>query len=259
MHRKDLELPPFKKDEMKTIDWSPPAKLMEELMKVYKGTHRGFAPEYRRKTERDLWQDAIKRPLHLAISLTGEPLMYPYIDEVVRLAKKRDMTTFIVSNGTFPQRIEKMRELPTQLYITLAGPEYQTWAQATNPLWNAREQWKKLNESLSLLPSLNTRTVIRITAIKRLNMNSPQKYAELIKNAEPNFISVKGFSHVGGARNRLSKENQPQMEDIEIFAENLAEEISYKIEEEVERGRAILLWDEKGERMLRERTYNARR
>ncbi|NIQ04353.1 MAG: 4-demethylwyosine synthase TYW1, partial [Candidatus Korarchaeota archaeon] len=192
---------------------------------------------------------------HLATSLTGEPLMYPYIGELMEIAKHRDMTTFIVSNGTFPERIERMGTLPTQFYLTLAGPDYRTWAQATNPLWNPRKQWEQLNESLELLPTLNTRTVVRITAIKNMNMRSPSKYARLIEKAEPNFISVKGYSHIGGARKRLNEENQPNMKQVEHFAGELSNETGWKIEEKVERGRAVLLWDEQRERMIEERKY----
>lgn len=246
---------PYRKEDLKRIDWPAPEHLFDDLLQSYKGTLKGFKPEYRDQTEKDLWMDAWTKPPHLATSLTGEPLIYPYIGEVMEIAEKKGMSTFIVSNGTFPEKLEQMDTLPTQLYLTLAGSNYKMWAQLTQPLWDAKKQWKNINKSLELLPTLNTRTVIRITAVKKFNMQSPKEYSKLIEKAEPNFISVKGFSHIGGARKRLKKENQPEMEEMESFAEEISKETGYKIEEKVERGRAILLWDETEKRMISKRDF----
>lgn len=255
VHRTDVGLPPFRKKQLQRIDWPEPEKLMRDLTGIFRNTLRGFHPEHREKTEDDLWEDAMQNPPHLAISLTGEPLMYPYLGEVIRIAKERGMSSFVVTNGTFPKKMETLDTLPTQIYITVAGSEYDTWAELTNPVWNPRSQWEKLNESLNLLTSLNTRTVIRITAVKGVNMD-PEGYARLITTSEPNFVSIKGFSHIGGARKRLRKENQPSMDELGQFAENLAEKTGYKIEEKVKRGRAILLGDTEEERIITEREYS---
>ncbi|HUM81670.1 MAG TPA: radical SAM protein, partial [Methanothrix sp.] len=43
-----------------------------------------------------------REPKHMAISLMGEPTLYPYLNEFIDLASKRGMTTFLVSNATHP-------------------------------------------------------------------------------------------------------------------------------------------------------------
>jgi len=184
-------------------------------------------------------------PKHLATSLDGEPTMYPYIDDLMEIGKNKGMTTFIVSNGTFPKRLESMHTLPTQLYISVVGPDFKTWVMATRPVWNAKEQWEALLETLELLPSLGTRKVFRITAVKGLNMVNPEGYAKLIEIAEPDFVEVKGYSWLGRSRDRLSKENVPRMEDIDSFAKRLAELTGYKYIDKIERARISLLWNEK--------------
>ena len=56
--------------------------------------------------------------------------------------------------------------------------------------------WNKINESLELINSLSCRTLIRLTAIKNININKQylNEYLELIKKANPNFFEIKGFT-----------------------------------------------------------------
>ena len=56
-------------------------------------------------------------PKHVAISLSGEPTLYPYLDELIKIFHKNGFTTFVVSNGILTDVIEKIE--PTQLYISL--------------------------------------------------------------------------------------------------------------------------------------------
>ncbi|HYB03207.1 MAG TPA: hypothetical protein VED17_02005, partial [Nitrososphaerales archaeon] len=63
-------------------------------------------------------------PKHVAISYDGEPTMYRRIGELISEFRKREISTFLVTNGTFPERVREMNEtgnLPTQLYVTLAS------------------------------------------------------------------------------------------------------------------------------------------
>jgi tRNA wybutosine-synthesizing protein 1 len=56
--------------------------------------------------------------------------------------------------------------------------------------------WNKINESLELINSLSCRTLIRLTAVKNININEQylNEYFELIKKANPNFFEIKGFT-----------------------------------------------------------------
>ncbi|MFX1308122.1 MAG: radical SAM protein [Promethearchaeota archaeon] len=133
-------------------------------------------------------------PNHAAISLDGEPLLYPRISEYVQEFKNRNMTTFIVTNGTLPENIEMLEPLPTQLYITLPAPNEQVYKKVCRPM--IKNGWNRIINSLDLINSLSCRSVIRLTAIKDLNFNENMinDYSRIVKKANPNFFEIKGFT-----------------------------------------------------------------
>ena len=47
-----------------------------------------------------------KEPKHCALSLVGEPIMYPRINTLVQLLHQRQISTFLVTNAQFPQAIK---------------------------------------------------------------------------------------------------------------------------------------------------------
>lgn len=91
---------------------------------------------------------------------------------------------------------------------------------------------------------MKTRTALRMSLIKGLNMSNPEGYAELIKLAMPMYVEVKGFSFVGGARSpsrNLHYEDMPSHSEVKEFAELIAKHTGYKISNEHEKSRIILL------------------
>ena len=133
-------------------------------------------------------------PNHAAISLDGEPLLYPRVSGLVHQFRKRGMTTFIVTNSTLPEKIEQMDSLPSQFYFTLPAPNEQIYKRTCRPM--VRNGWEKINKSLELVDSLSTRTLIRLTAIKNLNLREDflNEYIKIIDRANPNFFEIKGFT-----------------------------------------------------------------
>ncbi|MHA2181163.1 MAG: radical SAM protein [Promethearchaeota archaeon] len=133
-------------------------------------------------------------PNHAAISLDGEPLLYPRMSDFVQEFKNRSMSTFIVTNGTLPERIKVLDPLPSQLYITLPAPNERIYKQVCRPM--IKNGWDKINESLELVNSLSCRTLVRLTAVKNLNIDEQylKDYQEIIKNTNPNFFEIKGFT-----------------------------------------------------------------
>jgi len=211
-----------------------------------------------------VWEEAMY-PRHAAISLTGEPMMYPYIDEIVSEFHKKGFTTFIVTNGTFPERLSEMNELPTQLYVTLPAPNEKIYKKVCVPY--IKNGWNKLNQTLELLESLNCRTVIRITAVKNLNMIEPEEYAKIVEKANPNFLEVKGFTLLGGARLRLTryaerkglntkdiaKVFQPKHEDIMEFASKICEAANFPIIDQFRPSAVALIavnWSQKSTKII---------
>ena len=55
---------------------------------------------------------------HCALSLVGEPIMYPHIQEFLDLLHAKDISTFLVTNAQFPERIRELGPV-TQFYISI--------------------------------------------------------------------------------------------------------------------------------------------
>lgn len=48
-------------------------------------------------------------PRHCALSLVGEPIMYPEINTLVDELHRRRISTFLVTNAQFPDRIKILK------------------------------------------------------------------------------------------------------------------------------------------------------
>jgi len=224
----------FTLTELSEID--EPSYILEKSIEEQRRLLTGYKGDERVDLKK--WREAIQ-PKHVACSLTGEPTLYPRLSEFFEECHKRGMTTFLVTNGTNPEAIENMDVLPTQLYVTVAAPNEEIYKKLCVPL--VAKGWEKLNETLELLPSLDTRTVIRHTLVKGWNLGYEKEYAKLIEKAEPWFIEPKGYMYVGYSRQRMSMNNMPSHEEIKEFAQKLAELTGYKIEAEREDSRVVLL------------------
>jgi len=190
------------------------------------------------KVDKKKWEEAIE-PTTAAISLAGEPTMYPRISDLIAEFKKRNFSTFLVTNGTRPDRLKSLDTEPTNLYVTLCAPDKETYLKVNRPL--VPDGWERLNESLELVKSFNCRTVLRLTLVKGLNLKSPEGYAKLVKKAEPDIVEPKGYSWVGESRKRLGEENVPTMEDMYDFSKTLADKSGYKITDKDEPSKVLLL------------------
>jgi len=177
-------------------------------------------------------------PQHFAISLSGEPTMYPKLNELIRFLHSEGKTTFIVTNGMLPEVIDTL-EMPTQLYLSINSPNKDLFEPIHKPLF--KDGWDRLNRTLDIFNGLKGRTTIRVTLIKGMNMIEPENWARLIEKASPMFVEVKGYMFVGSSRQRLSLENMPYHEEVKEFSEKIAEHSSYKIIDEKPESRVVLM------------------
>ncbi|MBU1975504.1 MAG: 4-demethylwyosine synthase TYW1 [Nanoarchaeota archaeon] len=184
-----------------------------------------------------------KNPLHFAISLSGETLYYPKLSELIRVLHKRNISTFVVSNGSQPD-VMKSLEKPTQFYMSLDSPNQEIFLEVNRP--DNPKAWDNVLRSLDELKNMRdkTRTTIRITLVKSQNDEYPEKYAALIERAQPLFVEVKGYMFVGASRQKLSLANMPRHSEVKAFAEEICKHCSYKIIDEQARSRVILLMQE---------------
>jgi tRNA wybutosine-synthesizing protein 1 len=177
-----------------------------------------------------------RRPAHVAISLMGEPTLYPYLDELIREIRNREMTSFLVTNGTMPEVLEGLR--PTQLYLSLNASDEELYRKVSNPSGNL---WGRILESLSIMKDHDCRTVVRMTMVRGVNMHDPNGYAGLLKTAEPDFVEVKAYMHLGRSRLRLSRDAMPDHSEILSFSEKLADALGYDPAGDVSLSRVALL------------------
>jgi len=170
-------------------------------------------------------------PNHAAISLDGEVMLFPLMSDFVKEFKDRNMTTFIVTNGTLPNAIENLDTLPSQLYVTLPAPNEQIYKKTCRPM--IKDGWNRVLDTMNLIESLDCRTLIRLTAVKNLNINETliSEYAKIVEKANPNFFEIKGFTLQAKAsliKERLKSES-PLQDYFPDF--NYLHEIALKFEE----------------------------
>lgn len=213
-----------------------PETIVEECI----GAQRRLLSGYKANPNADKgkYNEALN-PRHAAISLTGEPTLYPRLGDLIRSFHRKGFTTFLVSNGTLPTTLSSLNEEPTQLYISTCAPDKRTFYQTCRP--QIPNAWKRLNETLALLPSFKCPTVMRITLARHLNLKHPELYAELVEKASPTYIEPKAYMHVGFSRLRLTYDNMPLHKEIRDFAIQLAAETGYRMLEESKESRVVLL------------------
>lgn len=185
-----------------------------------------------------LWEEA-HEPNQVAISLSGEPTFYPRLGEFIGLCKDRGMTTFLVTNGTTPRVLEALDPLPTQLYVTVPAPDEESYKRLCAPYTSTG--WARLNQTLEVLPSLDTRTVIRHTLVEGWNCGYEDQYAKLDEKAEPDFIEPKGYVFVGYSRTRMTIQNMPSHARVRAFGERLANLMGMEVLMEMEDSRVVLV------------------
>jgi len=216
-----------------------PQELIEKAIKAQQKMLNGFPGNP--KVNMKKFKEA-QIPNQFAISLSGEPLLYPKLGELIKEIHKRKATSFVVSNGLCPEALNKLNPLPTQLYISVYAPDEKLFVKINQTA--IKGAWEKFNKSLNILKKIKkkTRTVLRITLIKEKNMVEPENYAKLIKKAEPMFVEVKAYMFVGYSRQRLLQNNMPRHNEVKGFAEKILLFLpDYELKDEKKESRVVLL------------------
>lgn len=183
-----------------------------------------------------------QEPSQFAISLSGEPTLYPYLGELIELLRKKGKTSFLVTNGMNPKKLRELSEkkqLPTQLYLSVNAPNEKIFKKMTRS--TLKDGWKRFNETVRLFPKLNTRKVFRFTIVKGHNDKDLEGYARIVNEGRPDFIEIKSYMAVGFARQRLGYEKMPWHHEIKRFAKQLARLTGMKVLDENEDSRVVLL------------------
>jgi len=219
----------------KLKEYDEPSFIIDECIREHRRNISGFPGT--EMTDRKLWKEA-QNPTNAAISLLGEPMMYPKISGLIDEFHKRKITTFLVTNGQHPREMEGMSE-PTQLYISLDAPDKATYKKTDRPSF--KDYWARLQKSLELMNSFRCRRVIRLTLVRGLNMLNPEGYAKLIAKSGCDYCEVKAFMHVGEAQKRLPREAMPSHDEVKAFGQQIAKHLGYTLAGEQRASRVVLL------------------
>ncbi|CAG0901152.1 unnamed protein product [Darwinula stevensoni] len=223
---------------------------------------------------------------HCALSLVGEPIMYPHIDAFLRLLHRRRISSFLVTNAQFPQPMRwvpgprktdslclsvktESRELSpvTQLYVSVDAATKERLKSIDRPLF--RDFWERFLECLEVLKDKGQRTVYRLTLVKGWNDEEIEAYARLVNLGSPDFVEIKvgllnrsvtvryraGVTYCGTSKNAtggLTMEHIPWHEEVVRFVEALQRHLDedYDFACEHEHSNCVLLAHRKSVRSV---------
>lgn len=161
---------------------------------------------------------------HCALSLVGEPIFYPRINELLEILHARKISTFLVTNAQFPDAMRHLVPV-TQLYVSIDAPNKEALKKIDRPLY--KDFWTRYIDCLKILSEKKQRTVFRLTLVQKANMEDLEGYAKLIEIGKPDFIEIKGVTYCGTSKaNKLTMENVPWHEQVIEFAQELLTHLS---------------------------------
>ncbi|MFB6254118.1 MAG: 4-demethylwyosine synthase TYW1 [Halobacteriaceae archaeon] len=222
--------------ELDDVEWDDPEAVVDASIELQRELLSGFGGND--QVPRERFEESMD-PRHVAISLDGEPTLYPYLPELIEEFHNRDMTTFLVSNGTNPDVLADCD--PTQMYVSVDAADRATFDHVVRPVED--DLWENLVETMDVLAQKDTtRTVLRTTLLQGENMNNPDWYAGFYQRADPDFIELKAYMHVGHSQDRLSRDTMPEHETVRSFAEDIMEYMpDHDVMKEVPNSRVALL------------------
>merc|ERR1719362_2534917 len=132
---------------------------------------------------------------HCALSLVGEPIMYPEINKYVDLLHSKEISSFMVTNAQFPDAMKMLKPV-TQLYVSIDASTKEELKKIDRPLH--KDFWERFIES----------------------------FAKLVSLGKPDLIEVKGVTYCGTSKaSKLTMENVPWHEEVIYFVKKLVERL----------------------------------
>ncbi|KAE8356927.1 hypothetical protein BDV28DRAFT_125929, partial [Aspergillus coremiiformis] len=165
---------------------------------------------------------------HCALSLVGEPIFYPHINEFLGMLHDEHISSFLVCNAQHPDQLETLHRV-TQLYVSIDASNRESLRKIDRPLH--RDFWERFQRCLDILREKRhvQRTVFRLTLVKGFNVDDEVVgYANLVEKALPCFIEIKGVTYCGTSTSAgagLTMQNVPFYEEIQEFVVALDKEL----------------------------------
>ncbi|PYI20464.1 Fe-S oxidoreductase [Aspergillus violaceofuscus CBS 115571] len=165
---------------------------------------------------------------HCALSLVGEPIFYPHINQFLDMLHSERISSFLVCNAQHPDQLETLNRV-TQLYVSIDASNRESLRKIDRPLH--RDFWERFQRCLDILREKRhmQRTVFRLTLVKGFNVDDEViGYANLVEKALPCFIEIKGVTYCGTSTSAgagLTMQNVPFYEEIQEFVTSLNKEL----------------------------------
>lgn len=157
---------------------------------------------------------------HCALSLVGEPIFYPHINEFLAMLHKEHISSFLVCNAQHPDQLAALTHV-TQLYVSIDASNKESLRKIDRPLH--RDFWERFQRCLDILKEkrFTQRTVFRLTLVKGFNIDEEAEgYADLVARSLPCFVEVKGVTFCGTSTSSsagLTMQNVPFYEEVCAF------------------------------------------
>ena len=174
------------------------------------------------------FQEAMKIR-HCALSLVGEPIFYPHINEFVSLLHREHISSFLVCNAQHPDQLAALESV-TQLYVSIDASNAESLRKIDRPLHH--DYWQRFLRCLDILHEkrFRMRTVFRLTLVKSFNIDEEvEGYADLVARGLPCFVEIKGVTYCGTSSSAgagLTMRNVPFYSEITLFVEALSQALA---------------------------------
>lgn len=161
---------------------------------------------------------------HCALSLVGEPIFYPHINEFTAMLHAERISSFLVCNAQHPDQLATLKPV-TQLYVSIDASNKDSLRKIDRPLH--RDFWERFQRCLDILREkrFRQRTVFRLTLVKGFNIDEEAEgYAGLVERALPGLVEVKGVTYCGTSTSSsagLTMQNVPFYSEVCAFVESL--------------------------------------
>ncbi|KAB8342757.1 hypothetical protein FH972_022355 [Carpinus fangiana] len=161
---------------------------------------------------------------HCALSLVGEPIFYPYINEFTGMLHAERISSFLVCNAQHPDQLATLKPV-TQLYVSIDASNKESLRKIDRPLH--RDFWERFCRCLDILKEkrFRQRTVFRLTLVKGFNIDDEAEgYADLVERGLPCLVEVKGVTYCGTSSSAgagLTMQNVPFYEEVCAFVKAL--------------------------------------
>ncbi|KAI9651783.1 MAG: hypothetical protein M1831_007599 [Alyxoria varia] len=171
---------------------------------------------------------------HCALSLVGEPIFYPHINQFVGLLHAERISSFLVCNAQHPEQLAALQQV-TQLYVSIDASNAESLRRIDRPLH--RDFWDRFCRCLDILRDkrFEQRTVFRLTLVKGFNVEEEAEgYARLVERGLPCFVEVKGVTYCGtsssnsSAGGGLTMQNVPFYHEVKAFVEALNSALAHR-------------------------------